>query len=65
MQLLCIINQGDVFFVDVIPHPTKAEEYFNIRSLEIILNNGWMEKIGFFRNNWYESGNIRTQDYRK
>ena len=47
MQLLCIINQGDVFFVDVIPHPTKAEEYFNIRSLEIILNNGWMEKIGF------------------
>ncbi len=46
-QLLCIINQGDVFFVDVIPHPAKAEEYFNIRSLEIILNNGWMEKIGF------------------
>lgn len=46
-QLLCIISQEDVFFVDVIPHPTKAEEYFNIRSLEIILNNGWMGKIGF------------------
>lgn len=47
-QLLCIINLNDVYFVDVIPHPTKAEEYFNIRSLEIILKNGWMEKIGFF-----------------
>ena len=47
-QLLCIINLNDVYFVDIIPHPTKAEEYFNIRSLEIILKNGWMEKIGFF-----------------
>lgn len=47
-QLLCIINGNDVYFVDVIPHPTKAEEYFNIRSLEIIQKNGWMEKLGFF-----------------
>lgn len=48
MQLLCIIDLNDVYFIDVIPHPTKAEEYFNIQSLEIILKNGWMEKIGFF-----------------
>lgn len=47
-QLLCIIDSNDVYFVDVIPHPTKAEEYFNLRNLEIIANNGWMEKIGFF-----------------
>lgn len=48
MQLLCIIDLKDVYFIDVIPHPTKAEEYFNIQSLEIIAKNGWMEKIGFF-----------------
>lgn len=47
-QLLCIIDLNDVYFVDVIPHPTKAEEYFNIQSLEIILNNDWMENIGFY-----------------
>jgi hypothetical protein len=46
-QLLCIVNSSDVYFVDVISHPTRAEEYFNIRSLEIIVNNDWMEKIGF------------------
>ena len=47
-QLLCIIDFHDVYFIDVIPHPTKAEEYFNIQNLEIIVKNGWMEKIGFF-----------------
>lgn len=36
-QLLCIIDLNDVYFIDVIPHPTKAEEYFNIQSLEIIV----------------------------
>lgn len=46
-QLLCIINKTDVFYVDIIPHPTRAEEYFNLKSLEIIINNGWIEKIGF------------------
>lgn len=46
-QLLCIINPGDVYFVDVISHPVKPEEYFNMQTLEIIENNGWMEKIGF------------------
>lgn len=47
-QLLCIINASDVYFVDIIPHPQKAEEYFNLQSLKIIKENGWMEKIGFF-----------------
>lgn len=41
-QLLCIINQNDVYFIDVIQHPVKAEEYFNIKSLETIINNGWI-----------------------
>ena len=46
-QLLCIITLKDVYFVDVIKHPTKPEEYFDIRSLEIIVQNGWIEHIGF------------------
>lgn len=46
-QLLCIITSRDVYFVDVIKHPTKPEEYFDMRSLEIIVQNGWMEYIGF------------------
>ena len=40
MQLLSIIDLNDVYFIDVIPHPTKPEEYFNIQSLEIIIKNG-------------------------
>lgn len=47
-QLLCIITLQDVYYVDVIKHPTKPEEYFDIRSLEIIVQNGWMKHIGFF-----------------
>ena len=47
MQLLCIINVHDVYFIDVIKHPTKPQEYFNIRSLDIIVKNGWMKNIGF------------------
>lgn len=47
-QLLCIITLCDVYFIDVIPHPSKAEEYFDIESLKIIVKNGWMEKIGFY-----------------
>lgn len=47
-QLLCIIDMSDVYFIDVIPHPTKAEKYFNLQSLKIIEENGWMEKIGFY-----------------
>lgn len=46
-QLLCIIESSDVYFIDVIPHPTKAEQYFNISHLETIVSNGWIEKIGF------------------
>lgn len=46
-QLLCIITLRDVYFIDVIPHPTKPEEYFDIECLKIIVRNGWMEKIGF------------------
>lgn len=47
-QLLCIINPGDVYFVDVIPHPVKPEDYFNMQILKIIEKNGWMEKIDFY-----------------
>lgn len=47
-QLLCIINESDVYFIDVISHPQKPEEYFNIKYLKILVNNGWMEKIGYF-----------------
>lgn len=47
-QLLCIICEGDVYFVDVISHPPKADGYFDIQIMKIIANNGWMEKIGFY-----------------
>ena len=47
-QLLCIINISDVYFVDVISHPKKAEEYFDLQKMKIIKENGWMEKIGFY-----------------
>ena len=50
LQLLCIIKENDVYFVDIIFHPQKAEEYFNIKTLKIIADNGWMEKIGFSEN---------------
>lgn len=46
-QLLCIIDKEDTYFVDVITHPKKPEEYFDICHLETIINNGWIEKIGF------------------
>lgn len=64
-QLLCIISDNDVYFVDVIPHPIKAEEYFNINSLKIIVNNGWMEKLGFTENQDMIPGTLQpkiTQD---
>lgn len=48
VQLLCIITVEAVYFVDVINHPKKSEEYFNIKNLEIVANNRWMEKIGFY-----------------
>lgn len=47
-QLLCIIKQKDVYFIDLMPHPQKPEEYFDIKNLRILVNNRWMEKIGFF-----------------
>ena len=47
-QLLCIINMRDVYFVDIISHPKKAEEYFDLQKMKIIKENGWMEKIGFY-----------------
>ena len=46
-QLLCIIDKDNAFFVDVISHPKKPEEYFDICHFETIVNNGWIEKIGF------------------
>lgn len=49
MQLICIIDQRDVFFIDVISHPMKSEEYFCEDFLNIIANNKWMNKIGFYK----------------
>ena len=46
-QLLCIINDDCTYFVDMIPHPEKAENYFKLIYLKIIQNNNWMEHIGF------------------
>ena len=45
--LLCIINSDNVYFLDVIPHPRKAVEFFRLQHLEIISNNNWMNQIGF------------------
>ena len=46
-QLLCIINDDCTYFVDMIPHPEKAENYFKLLYLKIIQRNNWMEHIGF------------------
>ena len=46
-QLLCIINDDCTYFVDMIPHPEKAENYFKLIYLKIIQRNNWMEHIGF------------------
>ena len=48
-QLVCIVDNENIYFVDVIHHPKKPAEYFNFRLLEIIVDNGWIEKIGFCR----------------
>ena len=49
LQLLCIVSDNDVYFVDVIEHPSKKcpDRYFNIQHLETIKRNNWMEQIGF------------------
>ena len=57
-QLLCIINEKDVYFIDLILHPQKPEEYFNINYLKILVNNGWMEKIGFCENKGIVPGSL-------
>lgn len=48
-QLLAIIKDKEVLFVDVIPHPARGQshEYFDLDHLRIIRDNGWFEKIGF------------------
>ena len=46
-QLLCIINDDCTYFVEMIPHPEKAENYFKLLYLKIIQRNNWMEHIGF------------------
>lgn len=46
-QLLCIINDDCTYFVDMISHPEKAENYFKLIYLKIIQRNNWMEHIGF------------------
>lgn len=59
-QLLCIIDMKEVYFIDVIPHPQKSEEYFDAETLEIIINNGWAKKIGF---NEIENINPKITEY--
>ena len=46
-QLLCIINDDCTYFVDMISHPEKAENYFKLLYLKIIQRNNWMEHIGY------------------
>lgn len=44
--LFFIVTDSEVAFVDVVCHP-KGAGFTAFRFLEIIQNNGWMEKIGF------------------
>lgn len=60
-QLLCIINGKDVYFIDLISHPQKPEEYFDIKILRILVNNGWMEKIGFFEMKYMIPGSLEPK----
>ena len=48
-QLLVVIQDMEVLFVDVSPHPARgqAHEYFNLNHLRILRDNGWFERIGF------------------
>ena len=48
MQLLCIIKEDVVYFIDIINHPQKPEEYFNMKILEIVEENDWMKEIEFY-----------------
>ena len=59
--LLCIVNNECVYFVDVIPHPKKAKDYFKLRYLEIIKNNNWMEYIDFFEIPNMEPGSLEPK----
>lgn len=45
--LLCIINENDVYLIDVIKHPDKPEDFACLDYLEIIYNNSWMNQIGY------------------
>lgn len=47
--LLCIVNDytNEICFVDYIDHPTRPGDFFDLRLLKIIIENGWIEKIGF------------------
>lgn len=57
-QLICIVTSNEVYFVDVIVHPQKAYEYFDIQHLRIIINNGWINKIGFYAIPGRKSGSL-------
>lgn len=46
-QLLCVVDNESVYFVDVVPHPEKGKDNFELSHLKILRNNGWLEKIGF------------------
>lgn len=48
IQLLCIINPTDVYFIDVIPHPKKSRDYFDCSHLKIIINNKWERFIDLY-----------------
>lgn len=46
-QLLCIVKDKVVYFLDVTKHPPKGQDYFDFHILEMIEENGWMDEIGF------------------
>lgn len=60
-QLVCIVDNENIYFVDVIHHPKKPSEYFDFRLLEIIVDNGWVEKIGFYRSKEFLPGSLEPK----
>lgn len=48
-QLLVIVENTEVLFVDVISHPRQNRnfEYFNLDTIRTIRDAGWIERIGF------------------
>lgn len=59
--LLCVITNDTVYFVNLIEHPETAYDFFQTNSLEIILENGWMNEIGFYEIPDYVAGSMTPQ----